>query len=149
MSSKDVREKLVATRRLFLNFSITSILVALCGWFLYPIIKFLIPPVQNTIDPNVLSIPIAQIPCGTSMVTKYKGHPIIIINRGGNLFALSAICTHLGCIVKWDKNKEELFCPCHMAKYDLNGNVKSGPAPKALFALKTNVVNDQVIIEEV
>ncbi len=149
MSSKEVIEKLAATRRFFLNFSISTILLALSSWFLYPVIKFLIPPAQNTIDPNILSIPISQIPCGKSFVTKYKGHPIIIINRGGNLYALSAICTHLGCFVKWDKNKEELFCPCHMAKYDLNGNVKSGPAPKPLFALKANLIKDQVIVEEV
>jgi len=149
MSKKEVKERLAATRRIFLNFSVLTFLTALCGWFLYPVIKFLIPPPQNSIDPNILSIPISQIPCGKSHVTKYKGHPIIIINRDGNLHALSAICTHLGCIVKWDKNKEELFCPCHMAKYDLNGNVKSGPAPKSLFALKTNIINDQVIIEEV
>lgn len=149
MSSKDVKEKLFATRRIFLNFSITTVLMALCGWFFYPVIKFLIPPVQNSIDPNILSIPIVQVPCGKSMITKYKGHPIIIINIDGNIRALSAICTHLGCIVKWDPNKGELFCPCHMAKYDLNGNVKSGPAPKSLFSLKANIVNDQIIVEEV
>ena len=148
MSSRDVKERLAATRRFFLNFSITTILLALCGWFLYPVIKFLIPPAQNSIDPNILSIPIAQIPCGKSMITKFRGHPIIIINRGGEFRSLSAVCTHLGCIVKWDSKNEELFCPCHMAKYDINGNVKSGPAPKPLFTFKTNTVNDQIIIEE-
>jgi len=149
MSSKDVKERLVATRRFFLNFSISTILVALFGWFLYPVVKFLIPPTKTSIDPNILSIPLAQIPCGKSMITKYKGHPIIIVNKGNEIHALSAICTHLGCIVKWDAKNEELFCPCHMAKYDINGNVKSGPAPKPLFTLKTTLVKDQVNIEEV
>lgn len=149
MSTKDVKESLAATRRLFLNFSITTLLMGLCGWFLYPVIKFLIPPAPATIDPNILSIPIAQVPCGKSIITKYRGHPIIVINRQGNIHALSAVCSHLGCIVKWDQLKDELFCPCHMAKYDLNGNVKSGPAPKPLFTLKTNIVNDQIIVEEV
>lgn len=149
MSKEDVKEKLAATRRFFLHFSLTTILLALCGWFFYPVIKFLIPPAPTTIDPNVLSIPISQIPCGKSVITKYKGHPIIVINRMGDFHALSAVCSHLGCIVKWDQNKDELFCPCHMAKYDLNGNVKSGPAPKPLFTLKTNIVNDQIIVEEV
>jgi cytochrome b6-f complex iron-sulfur subunit len=149
MSNKEAKEKLATTRRFFLRFSITAIVGALCAWFLYPVVKFLIPPVQNTIDPNVLSIPLSEIPCGKSLITKYKGHPVIVINREGTFHALSAVCTHLGCIVKWDQSKEELFCPCHMAKYDLNGNVKTGPAPKGLFALKTTKVNDQIIVEEV
>jgi cytochrome b6-f complex iron-sulfur subunit len=149
MSGKDVKERFAATRRFFLNLSLSTILIALLGWFLYPIIKFLIPPAKTSIDPNILSIPLAQIPCGKSLITKYKGRPIIIVNRGNEVHALSAVCTHLGCLVKWDSNKEELFCPCHMAKYDINGNVKSGPAPKALFTFKTNLVNDQIIVEEV
>jgi hypothetical protein len=36
-----------------------------------------------------------------------------------------------------------------MAKYDTNGNVKSGPAPKPLFTLKANLINEQIIVEEV
>jgi cytochrome b6-f complex iron-sulfur subunit len=149
MSAQEVKEKLVATRRFFLNFSLTSILVALLSWFFYPIIKFLIPPTKTFIDPNILTIPIAQIPQGKSIITKFKGRPIIIVNRGNEINALSAVCTHLGCIVKWDTNKEELFCPCHMAKYDTNGNVKSGPAPKPLFTLKANLINEQIIVKEV
>jgi len=149
MSGKDVKERLAATRRFFLNFSITTIILALLSWFFYPIIKFLIPPTKSSIDPNVLSISIAQVPCGKSLITKFKGHPIIIINRGNEINALSAVCTHLGCIVKWDQNNEELYCPCHLAKYDVNGNVKSGPAPKPLYTLNANIVKDQIIIEEV
>ena len=149
MSSKDVKERLAATRRFFLNCTITSILAALCGWFLYPVVKFLVPPTLTTIDPNVLSIPVSQVPQGKSFITKYKSHPVIIINTDGEFRALSAVCTHLGCIVKWDPNKKALLCPCHLAHYDLNGNVKSGPAPKPLFTLKANVVNDQIIVEEV
>ena len=149
MSAREVKEKLVATRRFFLNFSLTTILLALVSWFFYPIIKFLIPPSKTFIDPNILTIPIAQIPQGKSLITKFKGRPIIIVNRGNEINALSAVCTHLGCIVKWDPDKEELFCPCHMAKYDTNGNVKSGPAPKPLFTLKANLINEQIIVEEV
>lgn len=44
--------------------------------------------------------------------------------------AVSAVCTHLGCILKKDIDGFE--CPCHGSKYNENGEVLSGPAPTNL-----------------
>ena len=46
------------------------------------------------------------------------------------IFAMSATCTHLGCIVK--RERDRFDCPCHGSRYDLNGKVLRGPAPKDL-----------------
>jgi Rieske Fe-S protein len=42
--------------------------------------------------------------------------------------AFRAVCTHLGCIVRWDGKRGEMRCPCHGARYDLSGRPISGPA---------------------
>ncbi len=48
------------------------------------------------------------------------------------VIAISAGCTHLGCIVTWDEDRQIFKCPCHDGKYDAQGNVLSGPPPAPL-----------------
>lgn len=50
------------------------------------------------------------------------------------LYAISSICTHLGCVVKRDDNG--FHCPCHGSRFDHGGKVTAGPAPKPLDHLK-------------
>ena len=50
----------------------------------------------------------------------------------GELIALSPICTHLGCTVSFDEERESFACPCHGGLYDKEGNVIGGPPPKPL-----------------
>ena len=58
---------------------------------------------------------------------------VIFINTGGgNIVALSAICTHRGCTVGYDSVAGNIKCPCHGAVYTTAGVVVSGPAPDPL-----------------
>jgi Rieske Fe-S protein len=45
---------------------------------------------------------------------------------------LSNKCTHLGCHVNWNADKQEYICPCHDAQFGLNGEVLGGPPPRPL-----------------
>src|SRR3990167_3739433 len=53
-------------------------------------------------------------------------------------FAISAVCTHLGCTVRWMENENQFHCPCHGSFFTPEGSVKGGPAPKPLncFAMR-------------
>lgn len=64
-------------------------------------------------------------------VVKYfeKQHAYVFEDSQG-MYAISAVCTHLGCIVM--KEGEQYICPCHGANYTLLGEVTKGPAPKGL-----------------
>ena len=46
--------------------------------------------------------------------------------------ALSGKCTHLGCSVAWDQEKDMFICPCHSSSFDIKGDVLSRPASRAL-----------------
>ena len=55
---------------------------------------------------------------------------LFIINADDGFYAISSICTHLGCNVRKAANRFE--CPCHGSKFDTDGKVVSGPAPRPL-----------------
>jgi glycine/D-amino acid oxidase-like deaminating enzyme/nitrite reductase/ring-hydroxylating ferredoxin subunit len=50
----------------------------------------------------------------------------------GTLHAVSARCTHLGCIVGWNAAETSWDCPCHGSRFDVDGNVLQGPAVQPL-----------------
>lgn len=62
--------------------------------------------------------------------------------QGGEAGAVSAVCTHQGCIVQWTEGNPQtpFACPCHQSKFDLNGRVLGGPAkaPLAHFTATQN-----------
>jgi len=55
---------------------------------------------------------------------------VCIVREGNRMAAISTTCTHLGCIVSISDTG--FACPCHGSRYDQDGNVTGGPAPKPL-----------------
>ena len=55
---------------------------------------------------------------------------VCIVREGSRVAAISTTCTHLGCIVA--PSPTGFQCPCHGSRFDVDGNVTGGPAPKAL-----------------
>ena len=76
---------------------------------------------------------------------------VYVVGGDTGLFALSNICTHLGCGVRWDPARKAFACPCHAAIFDMNGNVVSGPPPKPLERLRTSTEHGkiQILVPEV
>lgn len=66
--------------------------------------------------------------------------------RGDEFIALSAVCTHLGCNVRFDEERKEFICPCHAGIYDAEGVNIAGPPPAPLGRLPIKVEDDLVYI---
>ena len=66
--------------------------------------------------------------------------------NGRDFVALSNICTHLGCRVRWIDDEGKFFCPCHNAIFDKDGNVVTGPPPLPLEQFETKIEDDQIFI---
>ena len=62
------------------------------------------------------------------------------------LIALSPICTHLGCLVSFDAERDSFACPCHGGLYDRSGAVIGGPPPKPLKRHKIKIVDGNLLI---
>jgi glycine/D-amino acid oxidase-like deaminating enzyme/nitrite reductase/ring-hydroxylating ferredoxin subunit len=56
----------------------------------------------------------------------------IYCDEQGKLHERSAICTHLGCIVRWNSSEHTWDCPCHGSRFDKDGQVLNGPAIRSL-----------------
>lgn len=66
---------------------------------------------------------------GEAAVLKVDGKIVAAYrDEGGALHAVSAVCTHLGCLVGWNETDRSWDCPCHGSRFELDGAVIHGPA---------------------
>ncbi len=65
------------------------------------------------------------------------------------IYALSTICTHLGCTPNWLESEKKFKCPCHGSGFKITGVNFEGPAPRHLerFAVKKTEDN-QVLVDK-
>ncbi len=70
----------------------------------------------------------------------------VLTEDGQNYVAMSNICTHLGCRVRWIAEQERFFCPCHNGVFGKDGSVISGPPPRPLDRFETKVDNGVLFI---
>lgn len=93
--------------------------------------------------PNVLYEPPTRFKVGKpgdfplNQGTFLEKKQIFVFNTAEGFYAVSSICTHLGCSVR--KSAKGFECPCHGSKFDENGDVLSGPAPRPLAWYRLNL----------
>ena len=136
------------TRRDFMNLvkggAIVTGAVVIAG----PIVAYFYPSdLQETPSEPVLVCKVEELPIGESKTINYGRYPAIVINTSEGLRAFSAVCTHFACIVKWNTDQYNIYCPCHDGYFSaFDGSVISGPPPAPLTSIPVNVVDDEIYI---
>lgn len=85
-----------------------------------------------------------SLPAGEAFVP--PGRAVALYRDAEGVYAVSTICTHLGCVVK--PNAEGFECPCHGSRFTHDGTVSKGPAPRALPWLKIVGKDNQYVVDE-
>lgn len=81
------------------------------------------------------------------VVDEEKLGVFVLTEDGQNYIAMSNICTHLGCRVRFIKEKEQFLSPCHNGIFDKLGYVVSGPPPRPLDVFQTKIENGEIYIQ--
>src|SRR5687768_9329075 len=70
---------------------------------------------------------------GARVIELTDGKRLLVARIDAMTFiALSAVCTHQGCIVRYDTARRDVACPCHGSRFALSGAVTNGPAERPL-----------------
>jgi Rieske Fe-S protein len=130
------------TRRRLLDALLATSAGALLVSIAYPVWRFLSPP--RVAEPTT-----RQVEAGTVddpeirekgyKIVRFGAEPVILIRVGGDEFrAFAATCTHLDCIVEYQRAEKRIWCNCHGGEYDLRGRNVAGPPPRPLERFEVN-----------
>jgi Rieske Fe-S protein len=135
-------------RRRFVNLLLGTGLVASAASFLYPIIKYFVPPkVADMGGDAVLAAKTSELKPNTAKTFRFGTRPGLLIEIGaGEYRAMSATCTHLGCTVQYRPDLREVWCACHNGMYDLNGRNVSGPPPRPLETFDVQIRGEDIFV---
>ena len=136
------------SRRDFIRLANRGLLALGAIAVLGPVVAYFYPPdlVETPAEP-VLAGNAADIPLNSSKTVRYGRYPALVIHLPQGWKAYVSVCTHFGCLVKWDAGNNQIACPCHAGFFDpQDGSVTSGPPPKALTVLKVSEVDGNIYV---
>ena len=125
-----VSEKPAETRREFLN-EVAAAALGIAGLGSVAV-------TYQYLAPNVLFEPPTSFQAGNpdlypmNSVTFIDQQQVYIVRTAQGFYAVSAVCTHLGCITQWKPEVSQIACPCHGSKFTMEGRKIEGPAPAPL-----------------
>jgi len=89
-----------------------------------------------------------KLQAGTALAFVNPGNVpgILYAASDGSLKAISALCTHQGCTVRWQSLDKPLICPCHGSEFELDGKVEKGPATNPLPTYAARRQGDDAVV---
>ncbi len=125
-------------RRRVLLRSLQWLTAAMAGLFLYPLLRFTGHRIPS--KPRLVEVS-APLPLSGVHI-----HHDFLLFAGGNgtdaAYAVSRICTHLGCRVNYQQDRQLIECPCHQSRFTPRGQRISGPAEKNLPSYEVSLKKD-------
>jgi len=86
-----------------------------------------------------------EIPVGT--LVALPAQKLYVMHGPQGFFAMSAVCTHLGCLTRYEKEENRIFCPCHGSRFSTDGEVIAGPAPRQLPRLHLSLEQEVLVVD--
>jgi Rieske Fe-S protein len=115
--------------------------------FLYPALRFMMPPAVAESAVNQASAGKADLAPNAARIFRFGNRPALLVHTaGGEYRAFSAVCTHLNCTVQYNDQTHQIWCACHNGLFDLNGKVVGGPPPRPLEQYTAHVQGEEVVV---
>ncbi len=91
--------------------------------------------------------PIGSLAVGEARLVRHGAEPLYVVRSSETeVVALSAICTHLKCVLAWSQPRKQFVCPCHAGAFDSAGNVLSGPPTRPLPRYTAEIRSGEIIV---
>lgn len=134
------------TRRGFLDWLVAACSAITAGAMTIPGLMYLWPAARGGKAEDVEVKDAPNMKPGEHTMVQFRGKAVIVRREASGYSAYSAVCTHLGCLVKWESSRQEFLCPCHAAVFDAKGRVVSGPAPAPLPEYRVKEISGKVYV---
>ncbi|MBB6449051.1 menaquinol-cytochrome c reductase iron-sulfur subunit [Geomicrobium halophilum] len=133
------------SRRQFLTYTLTGVGGFMAAGVVMPMVRFAVDPLLQA-DAADDMVDVAAVDELTEVPQAYDleyeqdqgwhieqvSETVWLFLEGDEVVALSSVCTHLGCTVNWGTdpdNPEQFFCPCHLGRFERDGNNVPGTPP--------------------
>jgi cytochrome b6-f complex iron-sulfur subunit len=139
-------------RRLFIATALGGVGACYIAALGYPVYRYLASPVEHAeVEAAIteVTLPDAQkLPVRSALVFKFGPFISLLIHHGDDTWsAFDAKCSHLGCTVKYEPDKQRIYCECHGGMYDpKTGKNTGGPPPKPLRAYEVKLTQTGVLV---
>jgi cytochrome b6-f complex iron-sulfur subunit len=133
------------SRRRFIDLGLFTVGAAWLGTWLQS--RFF-PATNTSAEAVPVTFPLGELSVGGTKIITYGGVQVIVLRTPESVRAFSLVCTHLGCTVQWQEDKNEFYCPCHDGRFDQFGDVVAGPPPIPLEQIMVSVEGDLVMVGE-
>lgn len=134
-----------SSRRRFLNWFLGTSTGALMASVFYPVIRYISPPEvpeasTNQVEAGATNDP--ELLENGYKIIRFGQEPVILVRvADGDFRAFAGTCTHLDCIVEYQKDKRRIWCNCHNGEYNLHGQRVAGPPPRPLETFQVDLVD--------
>ena len=107
-----------------------------------------VTPKKRDLERRIFTLHLDELPINsTRKFQDLRGKDLVLVRTGENeIKAMSTVCTHLGCTVYWEQDRQEFYCPCHQGRFDKNGEVVAGPPPTPLETYKVEIEGNNIFI---
>ncbi len=103
---------------------------------------------ENTAERTVSAGMLDDYRVGEGRMIRHGITPFFVVRLDATrVVAISAVCTHVRCILGFDTARRILVCPCHDGRFDLSGNVLAGPPPRPLPTYPVSVRAGEVFVQ--
>lgn len=138
-----------ASRRAFLGKLVGGSVLASSLGSIGSIVAYLTPPgeVRAGLGPQRVRVAREdEFEPGQGRLALVDEDPVWVVRVASGFVALSAVCTHKGCSLKWQDKRRLFICPCHEGSFDERGNVVSGLPRRPLSQFLVGVVDGEVYV---
>jgi cytochrome b6-f complex iron-sulfur subunit len=145
----ETREHYSTTRRSFLGKLMFGTVLAGVVAAVGSVVAYLLPSAKVSARLNQRRAKVGKtesIAQGKGKLVLVDDEPVWVVHLPSGFIGMSALCTHRGCIVRWEEKLKIFSCPCHDGHFDDRGNVVAGLPRQPLTHFRVGLVNGDVYV---